>query len=153
MIRPSKLKTCVQMIGMMAVLVAVIFFPPVSAHAGMDHAGQGEHQIELMDHADAADMSEHTNSFGILDHGDHSLETQAACHTDQPATGQSDTGQPAPSQSHDGGTQCCSVMCFSTIMLELAQTSNEFMRHDHETLAIDTLASVHLRGFLRPPNL
>ena len=66
-------------------LVAVIFFPPVSAHAGMDHAGmdhagQGEHQMDLMDHTDAVDMSDHTTSFGALDHGDHSLEMQATCH-------------------------------------------------------------------------
>lgn len=149
----GKFKNCVQIVGMMAVLVAVTFFPPVSAHAGMVHAGQGDHQTDLMDHADAADMSDHTNSFGTLDHGDHSLETQATCHTDQPDTGQPDTGKTAPTQSHDGGTQCCSVMCFSTIMQEHAQSSNDFMRDDHVSLPIHTLASVDVRGFLRPPNL
>ena len=134
-------------------LVAVIFFPPVSAHAGMDHAGQGEHQMDLMDHTDAVDMSDHTTSFGALDHGDHSLETQATCHTDQPDTGQPDTGQTVPTQSHDGGTQCCSVMCFSTIMLDHSHATSDFIRDDHVSLPVHTLASVHLRGFLRPPNL
>ena len=130
MIIITKAQKYIEMLGFLAILCAVILFPPASAHAGMVHSDATSHQTEhSSDNHVSTDLSmdaEHTH------HGDLS-ETSG-------------------SHNHDGGSQCCSGMCVSTVLYDFHGFQEKSARENHVALPVFALVSANLRGFLRPPN-
>ncbi len=127
----TKAQKYIKMLGFLAILCAVILFPPVSAHAGMVHSDATSHHAE---HS----SGEHSST-------DHSTAAENTHHDDLSKT--------SGSHNHDGGSQCCSGMCVSTVLFDFHGFQEKSAAENHVALPVFALASANLRGFLRPPNL
>ncbi|MEJ6709250.1 MAG: hypothetical protein QNK92_10710 [Amylibacter sp.] len=126
----TKVQKYIKMASFLAVLCAVILFPPASAHAGMVHGEATSHQTE--------------HSSGNHGSADHSMDVENTHHDDLNET--------SGSYNHDGGSQCCSGMCVSTVPYDFHGFQEKIASENHVALPVFELASTNLLGFLRPPN-
>ena len=120
----------IRMAGLLAILGAVLLFPPVSAHAELIHGDTSPHQAD------------HLTDGNCLAGFSHDLEEIS----------QDDVRDVVGADSHDGSGQCCSEMCVATALLEHNSSHNLAVRDSHVSQSFFVLASANLPGFLRPPN-
>lgn len=120
-----------KIVSIIAILAAVILFPPISAHAGMRHLEDSVFQVHQ-----GADKSARVG---------HSLDMKKASHTDDFGV---DRAKP-----HGGSNQCCSAMCVTTVLLDHSGSLPPQITEEHVSQVFLELKSVSVTGFLRPPNL
>lgn len=112
----------------LAILAAVILFPPNSAHAELRHCENSELQIHQ-----------------IAECVSHSLKVDKSIQIYELA---SDGENP-----HGSSDGCCSTNCVTTILLNHSRVLNHENDDRHISQTYIELASVSVPVFQRPPNL
>lgn len=121
----------VRMVGLLAIMIAVVFFPPTSAHAGMAHThSSSDHAVHAVESYAQTEQGHH---LGDVDGDNFNIVDTTSDHSD--------------------AGQCCSSICVSTAMLETSAPKIAVKGGNHVAELVLSLASANVPGFLRPPNL
>jgi hypothetical protein len=133
MTKNNAITTLIRVLACLALVFAIVLFPPSAAHAeSSKDAGRYVH-------------SEKNNSSA----------THQASHSETTKSGSPTicSSKSSVAHSESGSNQCCSGICFTAVLIEVSALRHDQISSSEYIVGFTQMTLVDPNGFLRPPRL
>lgn len=123
----------IRVLTCLALVFAIVLFPPSAAHAGS-----------------SKDASRHVHSEKDNSSATHQASHSKATKSGSPTVCGSDS---SAERSESGSNQCCSSICLTDVLIEVSALRHVQISSSQYIVGFTQLTPVDSNGFLRPPRL